>query len=532
MKRIAYYIALGAVLLTACRPQSDELLSYGQNDEQVFNVAGYNFACEFESFWLAMNENYCIWDFEEEYGMDWDEVYNTYLPQFKALDDTTRAKVTDEELEALYRQFTDSLHDGHMALLVKNLHTGNYIVLRPNMNRVMRERPQTYQNEKQFITNLDTYLTGSLPAQYGIKAYDATDAREMACELMLTTAIRVVNATTAYIALVDANGGPDATNDSIYAAAGRLQTTMIALASVMSAPTQEVYDDIEKIVSQYNTLANNFVHVCKQIGVEMQPIETKLAEESLSVHYALFDGNIAYLRLNEFNLSSYLSNDYSTETGSYYDAYGRSVQRVWHHWFDTIQTLHAAGQLGGVILDVRNNTGGRVSDYEYVVGALLPSGGYSNATIRVKNGTGRLDFAPLSPCVWDTYDKEHEVVNDRPIVVLANSRSISMAENSTWGVQSLDNGYFIGTRTMGALSALNTAPAAYSETYSGAFGVQGQTAIYGYVPKLVCLYGDELRPRESIGFIPDKEVQLDVQLWKSQKRDNQLEAALDYIHSK
>ena len=531
MKRIAYYIAFGAVLLTACRPQSDELLSYGQNDEQVFNVAGYNFACEFESFWLAMNENYCIWDFEEEYGMDWDEVYNTYLPQFKALDDTTRAKVTDKELKDLYCQFTDSLHDGHMALQIKNLHTGNYITIMPGYERVMRERGQTYRDEDANLTDLGAYLTGTLPAQYGIKDYDETGSAALTLDLLKTNILRIVPACSAYIALVDANGGPDATNDSIYAAVGRLQISLVNLASIiMNSSKPELYDNLSVIVSQYNLLANNFVHVCMQIGAEMKPIDTHLSDDRLSsLCYALFEGNIAYLRISAFNLTPHLNPNSSTETNI---ELSESIRRVWHHWFDTIQTLHAAGQLGGVILDVRNNGGGLVNDYQYALGALLPSGGYSSCTLRLKNGTGRLDFSPLTPLVWSTYPDEHEVVDDLPIVVLANSNSASLAENTTWGVQNLPNGYFIGTRTMGALSALNPAPEAYSQSYSGAFGEAGKTAIYGKLPKMVCLYGDELRPREGIGFIPDQEVQLDIQLWQTQKRDNQLEAALDYIHSK
>ena len=136
------------------------------------------------------------------------------------------------------------------------------------------------------------------------------------------------------------------------------------------------------------------------------------------------------------------------------------------------------------------------------------------------------------PFVASTYPEPHAVITDQPIVVLANSNSGSLAENSTWGVISQPNGYFIGTRTFGALSALAPDPEDYSGTYSGAFGVENVTSFYGHLPKYVLLYGDELECRESIGFVPNEDLPLDIVLWQTQARDNQLERALDYIHSK
>ena len=117
-----------AFAITSCRPLGDDLLSYGQNDDQAFAASKASFAGEFATFWLAMNENYCIWDYEAEFGLDWDEVYDTYLPQFQALDER-QTPVSDDELKALYCQFLDSIHDGHCAFQIKNRHTGHYIVV-------------------------------------------------------------------------------------------------------------------------------------------------------------------------------------------------------------------------------------------------------------------------------------------------------------------------------------------------------------------------------------------------------------------
>ena len=91
MKKIAQYIVLCTLSICtfSCRPQSDDLLSYGQNDVQAYYEANNSFAGEFKAFWTAMNENYGIWDVEESYGTDWDAVYRTYLPKFEELPSRT-----------------------------------------------------------------------------------------------------------------------------------------------------------------------------------------------------------------------------------------------------------------------------------------------------------------------------------------------------------------------------------------------------------------------------------------------------------
>ena len=511
---------------------SDELLSYGQNDHQAYRAAGKSYAEEFKAFWLAMNENYCIWDYEEQYGLDWDAVYDTYLPQFEALDKRQK-DVTDEEFVALYKQFVDSMHDGHMYVTLQNLSTGHFLTVNPNSDRNMRERSEVFLAENENVTSLDYYRT-SAPAPYQIEAYAATGALLIVAEVMDSTANRILRGADAYIAAVDAGGGPTELNDSIYSGVKQLKTfAQKVITTLHSYPDYELESSLSGLISSYNRTCSLFTFVAQQIGVDMYPIEVQMGEDRLkSIRFALFEGNIAYLRIGAFGLSNHLDPSHRTQdTTSMLYAYQQAVNRVWHHWFDTIQSLHAEGRLGGVIIDVRNNGGGLVNDYQYVLGALLPSGGWQSHTMRVKNGSGRLDFGPLIPFYFPTYPGTHAEITEQPVVVLANSHSGSMAENTTWGVMRQPNGYFIGTRTYGALSALHTDPEYYSETYSGAFGVKNVTPIYGYLPKYVCLYGEDLQIAEGHGFDPDKDLPLDVDLWKSTGRDNQLESALDYIRS-
>ena len=526
-----------ALCATSCRPQSDDLLSYGQNDVQAYYEANNSFAGEFKAFWTAMNENYGIWDVEESYGTDWDAVYRTYLPKFEELD-KRQTQVTNEELMALYKQITDTLHDGHMSLQVKNLHTGLYITLTPHLDRVTRERGTRQNEESMNVTTLDKYQTTEVPATYRALAYDAASSDDIIIEHLDSTVHRVNRAAIAYIAKIDAAGGPDEMNNVVYESVKELKASTDSMMNFFLMPRSSLLAFIAIMRPLYNQLCEKYALTSQQIGAEMVPIEDMLGEDMVkTIRFALFDGNIAYLRLGGCGLTGHFHPVYKQEPipGSMYESYHLAVERVWHHWFDTIQTLHKSGDLGGVIIDMRNNGGGYVLDYQYLLGALLPSGGWNSHQLRVKNGIGRLDFGPITPFVVTTYEAEHEVINDRPIVVLANTNSVSMAENTTYGVKSQPNGCFIGTRTFGGLSALNPDPEAYSETYSGAFGVNGTTPIWGYIPKYVCLYPNkdgEYKPVEGYGFEPDIECPLDVNLWQTTGRDNQLEKALDYIHSK
>ncbi len=133
------------LVMASCRPMGDDLLSYGQYDLQAYDETGSSHAKTFKALWTAMNENYCIWDYEAEHGLDWDEVYREYLPKFEALDDTTRQEnPTDAELSKLYSSFLDSLHDGHAAIEIKMNYMAKPLTFVPSMVRAMRERGEEY----------------------------------------------------------------------------------------------------------------------------------------------------------------------------------------------------------------------------------------------------------------------------------------------------------------------------------------------------------------------------------------------------
>jgi hypothetical protein len=168
-------------------------------------------------------------------------------------------------------------------------------------------------------------------------------------------------------------------------------------------------------------------------------------------------------------------------------------------------------------------------DYQYVLGALLPSGGHHMADARFKRGPGRFDYSPIMPQYMLTMNAEHEIVTE-PIVVLCNCKSLSMAEMTSMGAKVLENGTLIGTRTWGGFSALS-ASETYSNNYAGYVGIQNVTPVFCYIPQEVAFTLDN-KILEGYGVTPDIEIPYDAATWnKGAGPDNQLDRALQFIRT-
>ena len=136
-------ILLMALSLAACRKESDRVHNFSYSDDLVFSSANASFGDQFKLLWEALNSNYAIWDYEAEQGLDWDEVFETYYPKFVELDTLAKTRqITDEEFTALVKAVVAPLHDGHLAVDMKNRSTGNFINVNPGDIRIHKERAQ------------------------------------------------------------------------------------------------------------------------------------------------------------------------------------------------------------------------------------------------------------------------------------------------------------------------------------------------------------------------------------------------------
>lgn len=493
-------------MLAGCRKESDSLVSYAFNENIAFAQADSSFAAKFDILWKGLNANYAMWDFEKENGLDWDAVYEEFYPRFAALD--KEKFVSDKAFRALIEELVSPLHDGHLAVFMKNHHTGTRVVAQPGRLRIEKDKVRGPENEAQesFIPSLKYYQDKGEILEY----------REVSSNPYLSVLKSVTESVNETLSKV--------TDPDTQAALKALQEELKS--------SKEYFDNEQasEAVNLYNEAVIRYEYL-KIPGFES--IESALVNNPVIMKYALFKGNIAYISLKAFNLTPYLDEQSRDETFPTYTERTKAqileVIATWKAWFDAIQAHHKAGDLGGVIIDMRSNEGGFATDFRYMVGALVPSGGLHYANARFKRGPGRYDYSPVMPQPMETMKAEHAVV-DKPIVVLCNCTTVSMGEHTTWGVKSLPNGTVIGTRTWGGLSALNSNED-YSDSYAGTIGVENVTPVFAYVPIEVVMTQDG-KILEGYGIEPDIELAFDMDKWNDGAGpDNQLDRALQHIRN-
>jgi len=525
MKKILSIMSTVLLLLSlgACRPESDTLVSYDHNDKLVFAAADTSFAAKFQIMWNGLNQNYTIWDYEAEHGVDWDAIYDEYYPQFEALDRRGKdATVTDDELKALLQKTLSPLHDGHFNFEMKNHKTGNTVTYMPSMDR--NASRDDYAIANGFTPNI-TYYTDVAHNQV------ETDAEG--------NPIVMSYSTDAFVLLMRFLGTPGI---GLQWAKSRIQEL-----SALPSPTEMETFQLQQLQGFYQELSAIegalmdaavalYNRLCEKYSFLEIPghdyIDPLFVTKGITFTYALLKGNIAYFHVSSFAMTLYLEDSRTQESFNTSDPatmyHIQQMREVWQAWFNTVQQLHRNGTLGGVILDVRSNTGGNVDDYQYFVGSLVPSGGLHVGYQRYKRGTARYDYSPMMEATALTMSTPHETITE-PVVILTNCKSVSLSEMSSLGVKTMPNGKVIGKRTWGGLCPLGTNDL-NTYNYSGHIGVKGETAVYGYVPMIAAFTLDK-KLIEGEGITPDIEVDFDDTLFQSTGRDSQLERALQYFTS-
>ena len=516
-------LVLGAIAMslavTSCRESSDTLLPYDFNDVVSFEEGYSSFGGKYNIAWKALNQYYSIWDYESQNGLDWDAAYDTYYPQFAALDKRGNDNpVTDAELKELMDKAFGGLHDGHLDITFCNHHNNNSpVIMSPsNLRNLNREDADIAVKYK---PNISKYYI--LPANGEVvvdengqpqSAYYSTEVGELLYIFKNTDGI-----------------GYKWICDQIDLYSQLVLPTVEQLEKLAALKELKAKLSEELSVDDFNTLALQYAY----LGVPgFTMINSGFTEEGLTVQYALLKGNIAYFYFSQFAISSYLTEDGLANLDKNDPnllVHIAGIKAVWQAWFNAIQELGKAGQLGGVIIDLRGNRGGSTDDFPFALGALRPSGGMVVGKERFKRGTGRLDYSVPMPAVMDTYPDEHYVVDDKPIVLLTNCNSISMSEVTSLAAKTLNNAKLIGKRTWGGLCGL-TGNEKNTINYSGKIGEPGKTPVYCYCPTLALMTVDD-QILEGVGVTPDIEVDFDVVQFEATGKDSQLDRALQYIRN-
>lgn len=257
------------------------------------------------------------------------------------------------------------------------------------------------------------------------------------------------------------------------------------------------FEDIKNVIKHNEDLGR----ITHQAGV--------VFENDFAVWSYLLDGDIACLGLNIFSISE--------------NANDEVVEEVMENFYSLINETE---NLKGIIIDTRNNPGGRTDDLFLILRPLLSEPIHFGYT-RTKNGLGRLDYTPWTPLILEPFEPDENPVErnlkDVPVVALADINSVSMAEITPIAIMAMPNGFMIGERTVGGHGPLN---GNINDFYAGELE---NKAFLMYTSTSMTKRADGVC-YEGYGVVPDIEALFNAEEF-SKGNDTQLYRAVEFIHT-
>jgi hypothetical protein len=245
-------------------------------------------------------------------------------------------------------------------------------------------------------------------------------------------------------------------------------------------------------------------------------------------HIPLSDGSgqyILYFFFSDFAITEF-EYEFAKKSPSTLNPEAIALQDALNMFYADIKDPNAAG----IILDLRNNNGGDVSDIGYIAGRFINESFIVDYT-KFKSGDGRLDYTPWVPERIIAAPEQYRMhdIGVKPIVLLVNRFSASCAETFTMAIKYLPNGYVIGENTAGMTSS----PQDDKNRNGGSFK---SGPFYSYVNTASTLTKAwDGKIYEDIGVPPDAIIAGDLDdLFASPAgvRDNRLEQAIQKIDPK
>ncbi len=270
--------------------------------------------------------------------------------------------------------------------------------------------------------------------------------------------------------------------DSPAEAAGvRMGDRIVAVdgVEVSGESAQTLNEAIDRIQGEDGTT----VVLSVQRDGEILDLEVMRAEVSISyVEYQIINGDIGYINISQFS--------------------GNDVEG----FQEAVSALQAA-EVSGVIIDIRNNPGGLLTDVVEIADALLPEG----LIAYVEDGHGNRTEYTSDADYWDV-----------PLVVMVNGMSASASELLSAAIQDYDRGTIVGTTTYGKgiVQTLIT----FAE--DGA-GMQLTTASY-YSPSGRSIHENGVEPDVTVELSEDCDLNLPS---PNLENDNQLAVALEALQA-
>lgn len=164
---------------------------------------------------------------------------------------------------------------------------------------------------------------------------------------------------------------------------------------------------------------------------EEKPFEKKIVRENIKIpnvpYYGMVDENVGYIKLNSFTKNA-----------------GSEVRKAF-------LDLKSNNELEGIIIDLRGNGGGLLSEAVNLVNIFVDKGELIVST-----------KGKLASKNHDHYTRMAPADTEIPLAVLVDSRSASASEIVAGAIQDLDRGVVIGQKTFGKGLVQNVIPLSYN----------------------------------------------------------------------
>lgn len=428
----------------------------------------------FLTFWNTMNSEYA--HFSDDTSLDWDDVYDEYLPKFQALDFSN----SKDSLTAFkyFKEIVWNLKDYHYTLGVFD-NFGNKLVTKPSMlqkwaagdsSRDIMEFPDIKYGDK--ITSV----------KYSDSEYTDDEIKEYNRE-----------AVESYYEVEDL-----VSSRKFHTKSGTVENDFKFWCenSISVYSKNDEYEDLDLAVKWNNLLENEGI------------------SGSLDYFYGITNDNILYFYFSNFLGPDFLNelvikgeltpeeekkiegDDELKKTRETVQQFNGTEYATINNKFKSLEdfltmfnlikavakdkeitiwnadgTASEIVQIKGIVMDLRGNGGGYNSFLESLMSSFFSDEiifGYS----RYKDGYSRLEYTPWMEVYLKKKDISAEVEKtyDKPFVVLVNGESVSCAELATIIVKNhLPNSCVIGQPTYGGTCTLADRTIYNGGTFSSAY---------------------------------------------------------------
>ncbi len=478
----------------------------------------------FLTFWNTMNSEYA--HFSDDTSLDWDDVYDEYLPKFQTLDFSK----SEDSLAAFkyFKEIVWNLKDYHYTIGVFD-NFGNKLVTKPAMlqkwaagdsSRDIMEFPDIRYGDKITSVKYSNYeYSDDERASYNMEAIES------------------------YYEVKDLLSKSTRDNYFFHTTNGILNEDFKEMRGEYIEPlaSYEVKKEEEAIADEWNIMLAEegiseylmyfygttkddifYFYFSNFFGGNFLDERLTKNEEDLTEKDKQDLASNSELKEKRDEIQKFNNQNYPTIYNEFKKVQGFTNMFTCIKSIATTNTLNVKGvdtEIKGIVMDLRGNGGG----YNYFLESLMSSFfsdeivfGYS----RYKDGYSRLEYTPWMEVYLKKTDVSAEVEKtyDKPFVVLVNGKSVSCAELATLIVKNhLPNSCVIGQPTYGGTCTMADRTIYNGGTFSSAY-LTIKTTTY----QIKDINGVSF---ETKGITPDIQTDLDPE------KDNAFIEAIKWINS-